>query len=127
MLRFARVWFLLAMPFWALARTDLVEEWTPFAWTLFYIFLGFGAFSMLLSLFEDSAAKIPKTAVEPAPAEIIQTLTEPTSAMAAVPAPVVALAISVSTVALASSAALEVPGPLAGPGSVEGASASTAV
>lgn len=111
MLRFARVWLLLAVPFWALAGTDLIEEWTPFAWTLFYMFVGFGFFSLLLSLFEDSGAKMPGTVEEPAPAGIIETIatTEPVPVMPAVPAPVVALALGVSTVALAASAPLEVP------------------
>jgi hypothetical protein len=111
MLRFARVWLLLAVPFWALAGTDLVEEWTPFARTLFYMFLEFGIFSLLLSLFEDSGATVPGTVVEPTPAQIIETIaeTEPVPAMPAVPGPVVALALGVSTVAMPSSARMEVP------------------
>lgn len=111
MLRFARVWLLLALPFWALAESNLIEEWTPFAWTLFYMFVGFGIFSLLLSLFEDSGAKLPATVEEPAPGMTLERIapTEPVPVMPAVPAPVVALALGVSTVALASSAHLEIP------------------
>jgi len=106
MLRFARVWLLLAVPFYFLARTELVEEWIPFAWTLFYVFVGFGIISLLLSLFEDAPAKVPATAVNPAPARVMD---RHFATNATAPAPVVALALGVSAVALASSAQLEIP------------------
>jgi hypothetical protein len=75
------------------------------------VFVGFGIFSLLLSLFEDSGAKVPGIVEKPAPAEIIEPIaaTEQVPGMPAVPAPVVALALGESTVALASSAPLEVP------------------
>lgn len=110
MLRCASVWLLLATPFYFLARTDLVEEWTSFAWILFYTFVGFGIFSLGLSLFEDSDTKAPAIAVEPVPQSIVSLgATESLPLISPVPAPVVALALGVSAVALASSAQLEIP------------------
>lgn len=130
MLRCARVWLLLALPCWLLAATDLVEDWTPYTWALFYTFAGFGIVSLLLSLFEDSELEGVEAATEPVPtqtSDLIEAAAGSVPIPPAVPAPLVVVTLAASGIAAASPSTFETLRPSANPISVEATSPKTAL
>lgn len=107
MLRCARIWFLLALPCWLFGGTDLIDDWTPYAWALFYTFAGFGVVSLLLSLFEDSKIENARAMLEPAIDEASELIEAAAPLPIASPAPLVVVTLRPSGIPTAAEPGFE--------------------